>query len=214
MLRVDPKTRCVKGRRLPYQRIVLRKHSCPQSDTRSHASLTLANVLFHHPTSPALTQINMRFCHTAILTSSQQCVFEMGDSEMNAKLSAPLFSALFALLHLPLAFGQQTPPTGPQWDGPGPWHMGGGGWGFWWIFPLFMLLMMVICFGVFFFGHHLGSGHRHWVPWQMMDRNSGHRRSDPIYPALQILNERFARGEIEKAEYEEKKAIILSSAEH
>jgi uncharacterized membrane protein len=33
---------------------------------------------------------------------------------------------------------------------------------------------------------------------------------DPTHSALQILNERFARGEIPKQEYEEKKAAILS----
>lgn len=46
----------------------------------------------------------------------------------------------------------------------------------------------------------------------MMGR--GRSWSDPAYTALQILNERFAKGEIEKLEYEEKKAIILSSREH
>jgi uncharacterized membrane protein len=33
---------------------------------------------------------------------------------------------------------------------------------------------------------------------------------DPTYSALQILNERFAKGEIQKQEYEERKAAILS----
>ena len=35
-------------------------------------------------------------------------------------------------------------------------------------------------------------------------------KGDPTHSALQILNERFARGEIEKDEYEAKKAAILS----
>ena len=34
--------------------------------------------------------------------------------------------------------------------------------------------------------------------------------SDPTHSALQILNERFARGEVQKDEYSEKKAAILS----
>jgi uncharacterized membrane protein len=136
---------------------------------------------------------------------------------MNARLSALVAPALLSLFQPLLAFAQQTQqPTGPQWDWPGPWHMMGGGWGFWWIFPLFMLLMIAICFGVFFLGHRLGGGHHHWGPWQMMDRSSGPGRAwgDPTYTALQILNERLARGEIEKPEYDDKKAVILSSRQH
>jgi uncharacterized membrane protein len=49
-----------------------------------------------------------------------------------------------------------------------------------------------------------------------MDRSSGSGRSsgDPAYSALQILNERFARSEIQQQEYEEKKVAILSSRQH
>jgi uncharacterized membrane protein len=43
----------------------------------------------------------------------------------------------------------------------------------------------------------------------MMDR-PGPASADPTYSAMQILNERLAKGEIEKQEYEEKKATILS----
>jgi uncharacterized membrane protein len=50
----------------------------------------------------------------------------------------------------------------------------------------------------------------------MMDRPSGPGRSwgDPTYSALQILNERFAKGEIQKQEYEEKKTAIRSGGQH
>jgi putative membrane protein len=140
-----------------------------------------------------------------------------GDYEMTEKRLAMFSPALLALYQPLLGFAQQTQqPTGPQWDWPGPWHMMGGGWGFWWMFPLFMLFMMAVCFGVFFLGHRLGDRHHHSGPWHMMDRLSGPGRSwgDPTSSALQILNERFARGEIEKPEYEEKKAVILSSGQH
>jgi uncharacterized membrane protein len=44
----------------------------------------------------------------------------------------------------------------------------------------------------------------------MMDPLSG----PATHSALQILNERFARGEIQKDEYEDKKAAILSGGQH
>lgn len=94
----------------------------------------------------------------------------------------------------------------------GPWdHMWGGGygWHFWWMFPM-MMLFMVIAFAVIFFlaRGFCGHGFRHWgPPSHMMDRSWG----DSGYSTIQILNERFARGEIQKDEYTEKKAAILSS---
>jgi putative membrane protein len=79
------------------------------------------------------------------------------------------------------------------WDGMGPWHMWAGGWGFWWIFPLFMLIFFALC--VFF----MMGRHRHFE----------HSAGKPTDSALRILGERFARGEIDKKEYEEKKATLL-----
>jgi putative membrane protein len=96
------------------------------------------------------------------------------------------------------------------WDWPGPWHMWGGGWGFWWIFPLFMFLMMIGCVAFFFFGHRSGGGHMHRGLWTDRPSQPGRRWGDPTYSALEILNERFAKGEIQKQEYDEKKTAILS----
>jgi uncharacterized membrane protein len=131
---------------------------------------------------------------------------------METKRPALLTASSLALFHPLLALAQQTEPQQPPWNWPGPWHMWGG-WGFWWVCPLFMLLMIGVCVLVFFLGHRSGGGHRHWGPWQMMDRPGGPNRSwsDPTYSAMQILNERFAKGEIQKQEYEEKRAAILSS---
>jgi len=73
----------------------------------------------------------------------------------------------------------------------GPWHMmwGGSGWG--WIFPLLMLLLVGACI------------------YLMARMGSGHRRGDTDgSSALRILSERFAKGEISRAEFEEKKLLL------
>jgi uncharacterized membrane protein len=128
---------------------------------------------------------------------------------MKAKLATFLTTTCFALFYSSLAFAQPSQLPGPQpspWDSPGHWHMWHGGWGFWWMFPMFIFFMIVVCIAILFFGHRRCGRHHHWGPWHMMDRSGG----DPTFSALQLLNERYAKGEIQKAEYEEKKAAILS----
>ena len=133
---------------------------------------------------------------------------------MRKTLSVLLVPAALLFAQALPAFAQQSQspnaPQGPQWYGPGPWHMwaDGYGWHFWWIGPMMMMVFMVlICVAVMYliFGRHSSSGGPpHWGPGHMMDRN-------PSYSALQILDERYARGEIQKEEYQERKATILSS---
>jgi putative membrane protein len=117
---------------------------------------------------------------------------------MNRTLVATATALWTVLLFQPVLAIAQTPQTPPTWDGPGPWHMmWGGGWGLGWIFPLFMFFMMLV--GAFF----------------MMRGSWGHgphAGTDATSSALQILNERFAKGEIAKEEYEEKKAAIVRRA--
>ena len=133
------------------------------------------------------------------------------------KLSALLLLACIGLVAPLHALAQQAPPpTGPQppqwYWGPGPSHMWGDGygWHYWWIGPLTMLFMFLVCAAVFYllFARHSASGTpHHWGrSWHTGDR----MWSPPTHSALQILNERFARGEIQKDEYEDKKAAILA----
>jgi putative membrane protein len=103
--------------------------------------------------------------------------------------------AAVAVVAAPIvALAQSNQPDYPWRDWPpGAWHMmWGAGWSFWWLLPmLMMVVMMALCAIVMmrmFSGHH---------------RDPGERDS-----ALRILNERFARGEIQKAEFEEKRALL------
>ena len=136
---------------------------------------------------------------------------------MLKKLSAVALPACIALLTPLQAVAQQTQPPNtppsPEWYWrPGPWHMWGDGygWQFWWMGPLMMLFILIVCIAVlyFLFARHSSAGmSHHWgPPWHTGDR----MWSPPTHSALQILNERFARGEIQKDEYEDKKATILS----
>lgn len=117
------------------------------------------------------------------------------------------------VLTSPAAFAaeQTSPYTGP-WPG---WHAHGPA--LWWICPL-MMLFMIFFFAVIF--SVLRKDRGDWrPPWQWMSGQPEGRqthegnRSATLESALDILNKRYARGEIDKAEYEEKKTTI-SSADH
>jgi putative membrane protein len=74
-------------------------------------------------------------------------------------------------------------------------------YGYWWIFPLmFMIIFFFLIFG-------RCCGHWRWREYRERGRNY---EGEPD-SALDILNKRYARGEIEKQEYDEKKATIISS---
>jgi putative membrane protein len=71
----------------------------------------------------------------------------------------------------------------------------GFGYGYWWIVPIIMIAMMVLCF--FMMRGHGGA--------MMCSGSRGEKASDR---PLDILNRKYARGEIKKQEYEEKKEDI------
>ena len=91
-----------------------------------------------------------------------------------------------------------------QWGGYGGWHMGPGamgGWGMGWFGGIFMLVFWVlIIVGLIFL-----------IKWLIQSSKGGSGRSFSSSPrALDILKERYARGEIGKQEFEEKKKDLLS----
>ena len=137
---------------------------------------------------------------------------------MLKKLSSLSLLASIVFIEPMQAIAQQAAPQPPQDYVPphgyfahGPWGMWhyGYGWHFWWMFPLMIIFFLLICGAVAFIAHRSGRyrGMHHWgPPAHSMDRPWG----DPTYSALQILNERLARGEINKDEFAEKRAAILS----
>jgi len=101
-----------------------------------------------------------------------------------------LVSGAILWLSIAQAVAQQTPQPSPsQWYGP--WWADGYGWPFWWMCPVMMLVMLAVVAGIILARRRTADGHR---------------------ASLQILAERFARGEIQKEEYQEKKAAILAGS--
>jgi len=96
-------------------------------------------------------------------------------------------------------------PQQPSW----PWWHEAHGHSFWWIFPLMFFVIMIV---MFIFMMRRGCMGCMWRD-RMMDKSEFHdamKRSmgEHSETALEILDKRYARGEIDKQEYEEKKAAI------
>jgi putative membrane protein len=89
-----------------------------------------------------------------------------------------------------------------QWRGYGDWHMGPGmmgGWGMGWFGSIFMLIF----WGLIIVGLVL------LIKWLIQTTKKGPEAAHSGYRALEILKERYARGEIGKEEFEEKKRDLL-----
>jgi putative membrane protein len=108
------------------------------------------------------------------------------------------FIAWVAVLVPIVSFAQNNAQI-PNCAWHGSWHMmPGSAWGFGWIFPFLMMVFMVL-FCVFLMRLVMRRGH------------FGHFHGDETSSAVRLLNERFARGEIPKEEYEEKLATLARS---
>ncbi len=77
----------------------------------------------------------------------------------------------------------------------------GFGYGLWWIFPLIMIGIMFLCF--FMMRGRISS-----MMCRPGFRGSANCDADASDSPLDILNKRYARGEVNKEEYEEKKRVV------
>lgn len=117
------------------------------------------------------------------------------------RLSIPTFAAAGAAAALaPPGVWAQAQPEPYRYDyGPHMMWWDGGWYGM--IFgPLFMILMLAVVIAVVFLLVRWLGG-----PWQGAVPP---HHAPPPRTALDILNERFARGEIDKDEFEEKRRLI------
>lgn len=81
----------------------------------------------------------------------------------------------------------------------------------WWVFPLLMLAMFAVCVGIFAFACPWGRHRHRGEAGSAADRALA---GDPTLTAMQILNERFAKGELQRQDYEERKSAILADSRH
>jgi putative membrane protein len=129
---------------------------------------------------------------------------------MMKRLGTLVFTGALALSAFP-AWAQQNPPSGgnpPPYPYPPMWHHGWGWHPGMFLAPFVLLLALIGTVALIVWlvrwlnwGYHPGWHHRgHHYPYES--------HPGPGRAALDILEERFARGEIDKAEFEEKRKLI------
>ncbi len=102
----------------------------------------------------------------------------------------------------------QVPAQAPPW----PWWHATPWPAFWWIFPLMFFIFMVVMFIYMMKRGGMGCVWRDRMMHRSEFRDTEElSRSAPSETAIEILNKRYAKGEIDKQEYEEKKAAISRS---
>lgn len=116
-------------------------------------------------------------------------------------------SVLLGFASTAYVLAAEQAPTQPY---PWPWWHAQHSHSFWWIFPLMFFVFMILM--VIFMMRRGGMGCMWCNRW--MDRpdvRDTMKRSlgEPSESALDILNKRYAKGEIDKQEYEEKKAELI-----
>ena len=104
-------------------------------------------------------------------------------------------------LSMPIAMPAAAQAPGPGWEH-GPWMMGDGGWAWMMFFgPLVMIFFIAAVVVLVAFALRWLTGHgAHGAP------HAG--TSPPARTPLDILKERFALGEIDKAEFEERRRVL------
>lgn len=90
-----------------------------------------------------------------------------------------------------------------QWGGYGDWHMGPGmmgGYGMGWFGMIFMFIFWIlVIIGLVFL-----------IKWLIQSTKKEPESAHSSSRAIDILKERYAKGEINKEEFEEKKRVLAT----
>ena len=115
---------------------------------------------------------------------------------MKSKIQILFGTFVFSLSTFFFAVGSYA-----QWGGDG-WHNGPGmmgGWGMGWFGPIFM----VVFWGLVITGLVL------FIRWLVQGSGRGAQVGSESLNAIEILKERYARGEIDREEFEQKKQDLM-----